>query len=300
MANFEAAGVSAATMAADFGVAAADVEAFLTTKCVAATEPTVEWEDVIGKGRQFDKAFLDGETEWNEMTNDQHPLEESAGFITETFNTAKSLVMELPADEYLTNFNSCKINAGMCCYVSDRDGGEPEDNTDVCVVELWKAPRSNHIQAGGMSPYSAYMAEEDDAIYCHGFAWDADEDAFSNRVKGNAFFYTAYQLGLMEKKFTGNVPGAPMCGCMQQMPIVTSSACTEAKEGYLYDAGSISVDITYGACAETTLVEKMKTMYDAQQLSIGQYAAAEYRAGLGSCDEPINDLMQGQGYSKAA
>jgi hypothetical protein len=300
VASFEAAGITTATMAADFGVAVDAVEATLKSRCVAAATPTVDWFDVIGKGRQFDKAFLDGETEWNEMSNAALPLEETAGFITETFNNvAPHLVFELPADDYLTNFNNCKANAGMCCYISNRDGGEPDDNAEVCTVDLFKSPKSNHIQSGRFSPYSAYMGEDDDSIYCHGFAWSNDEDSFSNLVKGNTMFYMSYELGLMQKKFTRNVPGAPMCGCMNQLPTVSNSACVEAKEGYIYDAGAISVNITYGACAEASLAEKMSNMYNAGELTIGQATAAEVRTAA-DCGEAINDLMQGQGYSKTA
>merc|ERR1712232_1378312 len=47
-------------------------------------------------------------------------------------------------------------------------------------------------------------------------------------AKGNTMFYTAYKLGLVDKEYVTPVPGAPMCGCLESMPSVSNSACTEA------------------------------------------------------------------------
>merc|ERR1712179_232827 len=57
-----------------------------------------------------------------------------------------------------TNFKDCAANAVTCCYVGARLNGDtdPDDNSDVCVVELYAAPKTNHIQANG-GAYTIFM-----------------------------------------------------------------------------------------------------------------------------------------------
>merc|ERR1712110_990916 len=72
-----------AALAGLLGVAnnAATIQATLTNKCQAATEATVAFGEITYKGRQFDKAFFDGETSWNEQVeNDgKYVLTQDAG-----------------------------------------------------------------------------------------------------------------------------------------------------------------------------------------------------------------------------
>lgn len=121
----------------------------------------------------------------------------------------------------IENFNEqkCETNAAMCCWVSSRDPlmqGQPLDNTDVCSHYMGNSPRSAHVEGGE----SIFIGDEG-PVSCHGFYWDDGE-----RYKGNLLFKVAMSHGLLDNQYVRNVPGAPMCGCVEQMPVVTHSDCT--------------------------------------------------------------------------
>jgi hypothetical protein len=118
------------------------------------------------------------------------------------------------------NLESCETHAAMCCYVSSRDPtndtGEPIDNTDVCVHNMADAQTSSHVRGGE----SIFVDEG--PVNCHGFFWNEGD-----RYKGNLLFHVAMSEGLIKNQYVRNVPGAPMCGCVEQMPVVTHSDCTD-------------------------------------------------------------------------
>jgi len=283
----------------------ATIQAALTTKCQAATEATVAFGEISYKGRQFDKAFFDGETSWNEQveSDGKYVLTQDAGRVKSVHDAAAATtVFKWPGSDYMTNFNNCAANAVTCCYVGARLNGatDPDDNSDVCVVELSAAPKTNHIQANG-GAYTIFEASADDKTYCHGFVYSDDEDAFDNKVKATTLFEMAMYDGLYSKGYVRNVPGAPMCGCIEQMPIVSNAACVETKEGYSISAdGDISVNMTYGACAENSLSEKAAAMADTDKISEGTALRIKDRAGSGDCEKSTASFMNSKFLVKSA
>merc|ERR1712232_1454103 len=275
---------------------AATIQATWATKCQAATEATVAFGEITYKGRQFDKAFFDGETSWNEQVenDEKYVLTQDAGRVKFVHDAAAATtVFKWPASDYMTNFKDCNANAVTCCYVAARLNGEtdPEDNSDVCVVELYAAPKTNHIQANG-GAYTVFNADADDKTYCHGFVYSDDENAFDNKVKATTLFEMAMYDGLYTKGYVRNVPGAPMCGCIEQMPIVSNAACVETKEGYSIDAdGEISVNMSYGACEEESLSLKAAAMAEAEKISEGTALKIQDRAGSGDCEKSNEKFM---------
>ncbi len=125
----------------------------------------------------------------------------------------------------IDNFNeetSCEASAAMCCWVASRDlkthsTGEPIDNTDVCSHYIGNSQRSAHVEGG-----ESVFVGDSGPVNCHGFYWDD-----SNRYKGNLLFHVAMSQGLLDHGYVRNVPGAPMCGCIEQMPVVSNAACTD-------------------------------------------------------------------------
>lgn len=156
---------------------------------------------------------------------------------------------------YSPNFNidpdadkgSCKMNTAMCCFT---ESIKDVENTDVCRHDLSTSPQSNHIN------YGWSIFDEDLPAYCVGFTWDEGTD--SDFYKGNALFYASlYQTAVNE--YTGNIPGAPMCACLEQMPVVTEAACVTASGTNLnYQltildgkvGASHSVSMTYADCGD--------------------------------------------------
>merc|ERR1712071_138260 len=230
--------------------------------------------EITYKGRQFDKAFFDGETTWNEQVEDdgKYVLSQDAGRVKSVHDAAAgTTVFEWPGSDYMTNFKGCSANAVTCCYVAARLNGEtdPADNSDVCVVDPAAAPKTNHIQNNG-HPYTIFEANADDKTFCQGFVYSSDADSFDNKVKATTLFEMSMYDALLTKGYVRSVPGAPMCGCIEQMPIVSSSACVETKEGYTISSGGVvAVAMEYGKCDEATLAEKADAMATAGKISAG-------------------------------
>lgn len=296
--NFNAAGVTSAQLTTALGNPA-DLQAALTAACAEAAEPTIDWYNVIHKGRQFDKNFMDGETDWNEMFNEDSPIEDIALLVDHVYDEVSGVdpaVLHFPGDDYLTNFNNCAMNSATCCYVANRDGGDPEDISDICVIENWKNPRTTHIASGGhFSPYTVYMANDDDAAFCQGFAWDDAEDSFSNLVKGNTLFWMAFKDGLVDKQYVRPPPGSPMCGCTELMPKVSHTDCVEAKEKYIFDGSEIKLDLSFGSCTEDSLASHMKTLSDEGTVSAAAADVAAWRTET-SCDIQTSEYLAEKGW----
>jgi hypothetical protein len=183
------------------------------------------------------KSFFDGGSPWNDerQTVNQdgetvYELEDYPGSVIATVfeEIAMRRVMTFPTE--ISNFEDCEIRAAMCCWVQDRqaddDNGncekpyneecvdaDPADNTDICLVEMGRAPASSRV-AGG---YAIFEDEEEGDAHCHGFAWSKDVEDPSNLYKGNALFYVSMYDHLHQRGYVKNVPGAPMCGCVEQV-----------------------------------------------------------------------------------
>jgi hypothetical protein len=164
--------------------------------------------------------------------------ENPGGKITRTERrVAERGLIDLPE---IVNFEECEVRAAMCCWVSDRqaddDNGDcatpydencvdadPSDNTDVCAVKLGRAQGSNNVKNG----VTLFPGGREGKTHCHGFAWTADELDTSAIFKGNSLFHVSMFDHLVTRGYVKNVPGAPMCGCVEQMPIVSRADCTE-------------------------------------------------------------------------
>ena len=86
-----------------------------------------------------------------------------------------------------------------------------------------------------------------------------DEYEADARYKANTLFYVSMYDHLYQRGYSRNVPGAPMCGCAEKMPIVTRADCTEieALEFWRFDWSATTqkftatldrVEIEFNAC----------------------------------------------------
>jgi hypothetical protein len=182
------------------------------------------------------KAFFDGGTSWNderETTADDGETVYNLGGETTKIHSgyypvAKHHAVRFPND--ISNFQDCAIRAAMCCYVQDRqaddEGGsceepydencvdaDPRNNTDICLVDMARAPESSRVPGG----FAIFPEDQEGATHCHGFAWSDDEMHPSNLYKGNTLYYIAMWYNLRMRGYVKNVPGAPMCGCVEQV-----------------------------------------------------------------------------------
>merc|ERR1712157_698775 len=72
--------------------------------------------------------------------------------------------------------------------------------------------------------------DEEGPIHCHGLAWGMDENEPDFRYRGNNLFYVSMSDHLHDRGYTRAVQGSPMCACVENMPLVTRSDCTEIKQ----------------------------------------------------------------------
>jgi hypothetical protein len=279
----------------EFSVAAAACDVAAVREAINAECTDVEVPDnvcdtdaafgeIFNRYYQADKNYMDGGGELNDYHDDVESLSSQAGRVLRFQDEmAETNVVAWPKYEaisgnpdvndgvgydpsgYMSNFNleeGCDTNAVVCCFIADRDGTDAdaqaafEDNTDVCGHDLGESRHSNHIKDG----WAVYKGSET-PTYCHGFFWGNDEASSSAQFKGNALFAASY-LTTVKSGFTKNIPGAPMCACADQMPIISNAACLEAtvteneptyefavnQDGYLKTKVT-GVSVSVAACA---------------------------------------------------
>lgn len=231
-------------------------------------EASIKFEDIAGNHYQYDKEYMDGGTVLNDILS---PLPVDAGRISATDeNVADDNVIAWPEYEarefyeqenygevqgygaHMTNFDldtSCDLRTVMCCFV-DNANGVFDDNTDVCHQDLEMAKRSNHVAHG----YS--NMNDGDPTHCVGFSWE--DGGESDALKGNALYHISYK-NRIDNGYAKNVPGAPMCACIEKMPTVEKAACVEvsgtATFTFTYESpdsivGTNTASVGYSDCGD--------------------------------------------------
>jgi len=252
-----------------------------------------------------------------------HVLAKDAARIKMMANKASSMRIQFPS--YLPSFDNCEAGAVMCCHVADRqandaaglcnDGevcsdAEPEDNTDVCLANMADSPVTSRVQRG-LAVYNLNRSgdEAEGNVNCHGFAWDsAIGHKTSTEYKGNMLFDVAFKQSLYDKGYVKNVPGSPMCGCIEKMPTVTRADCTKIV--------SVSETITLSAknTEGTLLVEMTDADVQYGPCDEGGDLASHYKkvnalnnpgsidaklVGEGKCYQSIDSRMASYGYKRS-
>jgi len=250
------------------------------------TDKTTTFEDITLNGYQFNNEYYSGGTKWNyeiETNSGENELRVDAGRVKAIYeNEAQNGLITLPMD--LPSFNpadvdKCELNAAFCCWVQDRQARDnngncgtpydsncidrdPGDNANLCYVEHNKGAVATHI-AGGFSIFGDVKRNRENIegpVHCHGFAWADDETDNISAFKGNNLFYVSMYDHMHQRGYVRNVPGAPMCACAENMPVVTRSDCTQLditeEFEFAYDAADtktftaklLDVDIEFNAC----------------------------------------------------
>mmetsp|Transcript_9868 Transcript_9868/g.13957 ORF Transcript_9868/g.13957 Transcript_9868/m.13957 type:complete len:501 (+) Transcript_9868:187-1689(+) len=265
----------------------------------ACKDASYDFGELSNLHYQFDKAYMDGGTIWNDGKAGEASATESR--ITKALETIGSnSVVNWPEYEalqeyvgpdqtpYMSNFNftdgSCDLNTVMCCFIEDRDDGETiPDNSEVCTHDLRDSRRSNHINRG--------WAEFDNNAntYCTGFTFSSDGNDVTNRFKGNSLLDLSFR-NTVENGYVKNIPGAPMCACIEQMPTVTNAACRSVQAGgesltYSVINGqlvveSITAKVSYGACVDDLLDHAKST----HGIDLSDHLVK-------SCDEPKEAIL---------
>jgi len=231
---------------------------------------------------QSDKNYFDGGTLMN--IGNQTKLSENIGtvggqvgrFLTTRSATSRVAWPTYPAVSgsgfdatgFMPNFhlgNSCGLRAAMCCFTNNLLPSAPvPKNANACVHNVSSSSSSAHVKRGS----TRYDISGDDA-YCVGFSWTSNPSSNSFKYKGNLLFASSlaqtFQLG-----YSGNLPSAPMCGCVEQMPIVTASDCisidnvVETGINLIWTGkgftAKLVTSVTYGNCNGNRLKQNYATM----------------------------------------
>jgi len=112
----------------------------------------------------------------------------------------------------------CDLRTVMCCFADDARGAGFDATTDVCRHDLRDSPESSHIHRG----WSVFPGVET-LTHCVGFTWEEGEE----ELLGNAMYDVSLRNSI-NKGYLKGVPGAPMCGCVEHMPVVEEAACRTA------------------------------------------------------------------------
>jgi hypothetical protein len=275
---------------------------------------------------QFDKEYMDGGSLWNDAEAGMAEVEAIAqgdrivrvsnnvlssqrvswpeydaldpflGYYV--LNNADRAAGVEPQPSYMDNFNltdSCDIGgtsgvgAVVCCFTGDSteaDGfvSDADDNSDVCTHDLHDSHKSSHL-------YRGHAVYDDSAkTHCTGFAFDAANDDSNNQYRANLLAHTSF-LNTVSRGLRGNVPGAPMCGCLEKMPTITDAACTKvdvSNERFKVTPnsdGTVSVNEDYGTSVRfSDCGSSLKTYIENEYSQVSQAALDGHLAGDGNCD----------------
>jgi len=247
----------------------------------ACEDAAFDFGEITDLHYQFDKSYMDGGAIWNDGRADEAAATESR--VRKALKTVGSnSIINWPMYEalteyvgpdqrpYMSNFNftdgSCDLSTVMCCFIDDKDDREEVlDNSEVCTHDLRDSRRSNHINRG--------WAEFDNNAntYCTGFTFSPEDVDGTNRVKGNSLLDLSFR-NTVENGLVKNIPGAPMCACIEQMPTVSTAHCrttTVSNEALTYsvtddklEVKMIEASVTFDDCPTNDLLQHAMSTYD--------------------------------------
>lgn len=285
------------------------LQATLGDKCADALEPTIDLSDTTAKGPQFLKNFLDGGTTWNdnyESASGTYNLAADAAIVPTVYSqSATSSVFGKPnggaEDEYSGYFSNfyigeteCRSGAISCCYTDNRlPNKDFIGNAEMCALDMTFARQSNHINRAA---FTYYDSASDNEAYCTGFAYE--EESFGEAVKYNTLFHMAMMTNLYDDGYVKNIPGAPLCGCVEQMPIVSNVKCTKAIEGYTIDTstGEISVNISWADCGTSDLATYYDTLASKDPIEKEYMHSRIVGTDAGQCEAAAKSFMNDRMY----
>eukprot|EP00585_Thalassiosira_rotula_P006502 CAMPEP_0196158876 /NCGR_PEP_ID=MMETSP0910-20130528/46036_1 /TAXON_ID=49265 /ORGANISM="Thalassiosira rotula, Strain GSO102" /LENGTH=1315 /DNA_ID=CAMNT_0041423787 /DNA_START=50 /DNA_END=3998 /DNA_ORIENTATION=- len=272
-----------------------------------------------GTDLHFEQLFYNGRGEWQEEVETLYEakdadgnkvatsvLRKDASKVNEFYgNTAQYGRVSWPGEgeNALPNFDNCPSHAAMCCWPKDRQARDnngncarpydencvdkdPADNTNLIFSDFAKGKKAT----GYDSPegFAEFPGDDDNGegpIHCHGFAWADDEYSSISRYKANNLFYVSMYDHMHQRGYVENIPGSPMCGCMDQMPLATRSDCTQVDvtEDWevVFDGEDMTihftkVEVNFNACRGRNNRNNDLWAYAARLYDDGNMTAAQF------------------------
>eukprot|EP00541_Cyclophora_tenuis_P003067 CAMPEP_0116564714 /NCGR_PEP_ID=MMETSP0397-20121206/13478_1 /TAXON_ID=216820 /ORGANISM="Cyclophora tenuis, Strain ECT3854" /LENGTH=486 /DNA_ID=CAMNT_0004091371 /DNA_START=1 /DNA_END=1461 /DNA_ORIENTATION=- len=211
---------------------------------------------------QQDKNYMDGQGALNDASNIDVEKGRITRFTSNFLTQHKVAWPEYDAlvdysniggtkPPYMDNFNmtdACELQTAMCCFTEANDPSL--FNAKVCHHDIHDSRKSSHVNRG----FASYNNQD---AYCVGFSWLVNTE---DDYKGNLLADISYN-NLLQHGMKKNIPGAPMCGCIEKMPAVTNAACrTVSVTGETYSVESSSLiiqtggSLTFSDCSSNDLL----------------------------------------------
>jgi hypothetical protein len=120
-----------------------------------------------------------------------------------------------------------------------------------------KGSFASGFESDGLVEFPGDGDDGEGAIHCHGYAWANDEYDPITRYRANNLFYVSMYDHMHQRGYVENIPGAPMCGCVEKMPMATRSDCTQVDltedftvvfDGSTIEAKMTKVEVDFNAC----------------------------------------------------
>ena len=261
----------------------------------------------------FEQEFYNGRGPWQEEVETLYEaadgsatsvLRQDAARVRE-FYVGLGSYSQVQWPNALTNFedSTCTSKAAMCCWPKDRqanDGNgncatpydvncvdkDPADNTNLCFADLAKGDATSELNSSdGFMVFPGDNNNGEGAIHCHGFAWADDDYDPISRYKANNLFFVSMYDHMHQRGYVKNIPGMPMCGCMDQMPIATRSDCTQVDvtedwemvyDGTSFTGKMVKVEVDFNACRGRNNRNNDLWAYAARLYDEGRMTAAQF------------------------
>jgi len=308
------------------------IEEYCAEQFALQVENSKHLTDYLMKKTDFIEEYFHGGTTWNEEIQytdesgiDRNVLANDASRVNSLYNgRGQNGMILMPEYDGLGN---CNNNAIYCCWPQDRQANDnngncdtpyetdcvdkdPGDNTDLCAVDIDSNSEYAAHVAGG---FSIFPDNKEGPIHCHGFAWSKSDDAAMTRYKANNLFYVSMYDHMYTRGYVRAVPGAPMCGCAEDMPIVSRADCTEMDieetwrfhhvAGVGFSVSLRDVDIAYNACQGANNNNNDLEAYIERLVDEGEFKENHFErikqniVGDGNCDAAIANLLAEKGYA---
>jgi len=181
----------------------------------------------------FMEEYADGETHLNKETGNfqgqcvyGRNTEIGSNIANFRMNEAEETIMK-----GFDTFKTCENQAIMCCFGRDRQFGDNNGNCSINDCEDADPADNSNLCKTDTRAYPNNDPPEND-IHCHGLAWGEDENDFARQLMFNNFFYVSlydhmYSRGYVERTIPNDPADFRMCDCVENMPPVSRSDCTE-------------------------------------------------------------------------
>lgn len=129
------------------------------------------------------------------------------------------------------------------------------------------------------------------------------------RYRGNNLFYISMYDHMYKRGYVRNVPGAPMCGCVENMPVVERADCTEINaleiwkfawdDNNGFSASLDRAEIDFNACRNNNLSTHYSDLRQDNHATLEEEWLLERTlVGSNRCNEGTNAMMFDKGYDE--